>query len=50
MPSGAAVVISPETEITFELSQGEATPKATLTLSHPGGDVGPLAFKVGDSN
>lgn len=47
MPSGgAAVNISPETEIGFELSKAEATPKAVITLKHPGGDVGAIAFKV----
>ena len=45
MPIGA-VQISPETEIKFELSQSEATPKAVITLKHPGGDVGAIAFKV----
>lgn len=45
MPAG--VEITPETEINFELSQSEATPKAVVTLKHPGGKSdGPLAFKV----
>ena len=49
MPAGAGVVeISPETEINFELSSAEATPKALITLKHPGGSAGPVAFKVRD--
>ena len=42
----SAVQINPESEINFELSESEATPKAILTLTHPGGDVGAIAFKV----
>ena len=45
-PGGAAVNITPDGEISFELSKAEATPKAVITLKHPGGDVGALAFKV----
>lgn len=45
MTSGA-VQITPESEICFELSQKESSPKALITLKHPGGKVGPIAFKV----
>uniref|UniRef100_A0A7S3LDL8 MSP domain-containing protein n=1 Tax=Amphora coffeiformis TaxID=265554 RepID=A0A7S3LDL8_9STRA len=43
---GSVVEISPESEIKFELSSGEATPKAVITLKHPGGSAGSVAFKV----
>lgn len=42
-----AVQISPESEISFELKQAEVSPKALITLKHPGGKgEGPIAFKV----
>ena len=44
--AGSPVKISPESEIKFELSNAEATPNAVITLKHPGGDAGPVAFKV----
>lgn len=42
----ASVIITPESEISFQISSTEMTPRAVITLKHPGGDVGSIAFKV----
>ena len=44
--AGSTIEISPQSEIKFELSNAEASPTAVITLKHPGGDAGPVAFKV----
>mmetsp|Transcript_51718 Transcript_51718/g.124824 ORF Transcript_51718/g.124824 Transcript_51718/m.124824 type:complete len:342 (+) Transcript_51718:101-1126(+) len=38
--------IDPESELNFQLSSTEATPKCTMTLSHAGGTTEAVAFKV----
>ena len=46
MAGASAVIIDPESEIGFRLTNGESTPKATIKLKHPGGSTGAVAFKV----
>jgi hypothetical protein len=47
MASAPPVVVSPDTELQFVLSESEATPKCSMTISHPGGGVTEhIAFKV----
>jgi hypothetical protein len=44
------LLIKPETEILFSISQSEPPPKAYLTLTHKGGSsCDPMAFKVSNS-
>jgi hypothetical protein len=47
MATAPPVVVSPDTELQFVLSESEATPKCSMTISHPGGGVTEhIAFKV----
>jgi hypothetical protein len=47
MAAAPPVVVSPDTELQFVLSESEATPKCSMTISHPGGGVTEhIAFKV----
>jgi hypothetical protein len=47
METAPPVVVSPDTELQFVLSESEATPKCSMTISHPGGGVTEhIAFKV----
>ena len=47
MASAPPVVVQPDTELQFVLSESEATPKCSMTISHPGGAVTEhIAFKV----
>jgi hypothetical protein len=46
----AAVHVIPETELQFVLSTTEVTPRCTMTISHPGGNISQhVAFKVSKS-
>jgi hypothetical protein len=45
MPT-STVVITPDSTIGFEISEARDPPKSAITLKHPGGDAGPIAFKV----
>lgn len=42
----ATLSIYPPTELLFELSASESTPRCSMTLEHPGKTDEPLAFKV----
>jgi hypothetical protein len=47
MAAAPPVVVSPAEELQFILSESEATPKCSMTISHPGGGVTDhIAFKV----
>ena len=48
--SSSLLKIDPESELNFQLSSTEATPKCTMTLSHAGGTTEAVAFKVRSSS